>query len=84
MYQTIVTWNPLAATEEIASIQAKSAEMTAAGKTDGVSQTDWPNGSGIAPQVVQRSWTTEADAQEWETFLNALALTPASVVIFTE
>jgi hypothetical protein len=84
MYQTIVTWNPLASTEDIAGILAKSEEMKAAGKTNGISQTDWPNGVDIAPRVVQRTWTTQADAQEWETFLNALALPPASVVIFTE
>lgn len=85
MYQTIVTWNPLTTTEQSAMVIAKSDEMVAAGKTDGIAQIDWPSGTpGVAPQVIQRSWTTEADAQEWETFLNAFVPPPVSVVIFTE
>lgn len=84
MYQSIVTWNEVPTAEENTVITAKVAEMKAAGKTDGVAQVSWQGGPGVPPEVVQRSWTTQADAEEWQTFLNALVPPPASVVIFAE
>ena len=47
----------------------KMEEMKLAGKTDGVS---YYNGEIPPAAIYQRSWTTEADAQEWIDFITPL------------
>jgi len=47
----------------------KMEEMKLAGKTDGVS---YYNGLRPPAAIYQRSWTTEADAQEWIDFITPL------------
>jgi hypothetical protein len=85
MYQTIATWDTGPDTEEINDIlDPKVAEMQAAGLTDGVLTTVWPGGEeGVLPVGFQRTWTTEAAAQEFKTFVETSIVTspPISVVV---
>jgi len=82
MYKTTATWASIPnATEVSDQIDPKVSEMQAAGLTDGVGTPDWPNGPGILPVDYFRTWTTEAAAQQFKTFLETLPTAPASVVI---
>jgi len=82
MYQTIATWDTVPSVSEITDIlHPKVAEMLAAGLTDGVGTPVWPSGQGNLPMDYLRTWTTEAAAQEFKTFLETLPTVPASIVI---
>jgi len=82
MYKTTATWASIPnATEVSDQIDPKVSEMQAAGLTDGVGTPDWPNGPGILPVDYFRTWTTEAAAQQFKTFLETLPTAPTSVVI---
>ena len=76
MATTIVLWTPTALTEEqIQLINNKAAEMQLAGKTDGQKIV-----TTVGNEIqVTRTWTTLADAQEWEVFVEQYA--PDSVTI---
>lgn len=81
-YDTISTWNPLPPVEEQYQFQEKADEMAALGLTDGTSQVSAPNGPGIPPVIVTRTWTTIEAAQEWKTYCEtATPVAAESVVI---
>lgn len=64
---TLVVWDRLLGEETMQQVDAKVAEMVAAGKTDGIGtsnpQSEWP------PINTTRTWTTVADAEEWIAFV---------------
>jgi hypothetical protein len=76
MTTTIVLWAPTALTEEQSQlINNKAEEMRLEGKTDGVKVV-----ATVGDEIqVTRTWTTLADAQEWEVFVEQY--TPDSVTI---
>jgi len=55
----------------------KAEEMKLAGKTDGVF---YYNGLRAPAGVYQRSWTTEADAQEWIDFITTIGHVESAVI----
>ncbi len=83
MYQTIATWDTQPSISEITdTLDPKVAEMKAAGLTDGVSTLIWPGEEGILPVGFRRTWTTEAAAQEFKTFVEtSIPTAPSSVVL---
>jgi len=67
MTTTIVLWTPTTLTVEQATlINNKAEEMHQAGKTDGQKVVVTTEDNKVQ---VTRTWTTLADAQEWEVFV---------------
>jgi len=83
MYKTTATWATTPESQEINSeISPKITQMAADGKTDGIPAISYQGEGNTPPMVVQRTWTTEEDAQEWKTFLAAATPdVPTSIVI---
>ena len=80
MYKTYVVWPmPLTQTQQDTKAErdAKSAAMAAQGKTDNIPVVT--GGTYPDPLTVTRTWTTQADAEEWTNFLEAYG--PTSIVI---
>jgi hypothetical protein len=56
--------------------------MTDQGLTDGTYQISSPNGPGVPPSIITRTWTTLEAAQEWKSFCEAATpIAPESVTI---
>ena len=83
--KTIVTWNPLPGIGH-SDVLDRAADLAAAGKSaiKYPDSEEWPNGDGIPPAVITRSWVDEVAAQEWIDYLNSLPLPPESTQIVTE
>jgi len=77
--QTIVVWNRQLQQSELDSLEAQSAAMTAAGKTDGTRL--MINGTIDNRGGVVRAWTTMEAANEWVTFVNTFTPAPDNATI---
>ena len=80
--QTNVVWLVSDLTPELQQITADQISLLVSqGKTDGVNEI--PPIQSEDQRTFIRSWTTTQDANDWITFLNALATPPISAVIVT-
>jgi hypothetical protein len=79
--ETILVWNPLLPEADWAAVDDYVTAAVAAGKTDSdLGVVTYPDGlPGVAPKVVNRTWTTLADAQDWITFISQY--NPQSAII---
>ena len=75
-YSTTVVWGARWGDGVVEQLRNKAAEMTAAGKTDGNTVVENPNGPELPPQINTRNWIDFASAQEWKDFV--LQFNPAS------
>jgi hypothetical protein len=71
--------NPLdvAKVNAVRARETKLTEMQSAGKTDGIS---YFNGMNPPDAIYQRSWATEADAQEWIDYLSTFDHVDSAVI----
>lgn len=81
-YEVVATWNPLPSDEEKETLIDLATQWMALGKTNSPTAVlDYPNGYPEVPLIAIRTFTTQADAEEWVAFLQTQPTIPESVEI---